>query len=105
MIDGFFFCFHIIVSWKFPNRSIRRDYNSYCRMFLDKYLPDDVDRVLYLDSDDYLVPTAIASLMEMQGKTHADIVLCNFYYTFPDYEYPAPAWQQAAIPLMQMARS
>ena len=55
--------------------------------------------ILYLDSDDYLVPTAIASLMEMQGKTHADIVLGNFYYTFPDHEYPALAWQQTDMVL------
>ena len=50
--------------------------------------------VLYLDSDDYLVPMAIEILMEKQWKTDADIVLGNFYYTFPDHEYPASAWQQ-----------
>ena len=58
--------------------------------------------VLYLDSDDYLEPTAIASLMEMRGKTDADIVLGNFYYTFPDHEYPAPAWQQTDMLLDNM---
>lgn len=55
--------------------------------------------VLYLDSDDYLVPTAIEALVEMQSKTNADIVLGNFFYTFPDYEYPAAAWHQSDMVL------
>lgn len=58
--------------------------------------------VLYLDSDDYLVPSALETLLEMQGKTNADIVLGNFYYTFPDHEYPAPAWQQTDMLLDNM---
>lgn len=55
--------------------------------------------VLYLDSDDYLVPTAIEALVEMQSKTNADIVLGNFFYTFPDHEYPAAAWHQSDMVL------
>ena len=30
-------------------------FDSYCRMFLDKYLPESVERVLYLDSDVLIV--------------------------------------------------
>lgn len=55
----------------------------------------DGEFVLYLDSDDYLIPTAIEQLMVMQYKTDADIVLGNFFYTFPDHEYPAEAWHQS----------
>lgn len=55
--------------------------------------------VLYLDSDDYLKLTAIASLLETQSKTNGDIVLGNFYYAFPDHEYPAPAWHQSDMVL------
>lgn len=51
--------------------------------------------ILYLDSDDYLVPNAIEILVRMQEKTDADIVLGNFYYTYSDHESLANAWCQA----------
>ena len=55
--------------------------------------------VLYLDSDDYLVPTAIESLMKMQTTSNADIVLGNFFYTFPDHEMMATTWYKNDIVL------
>lgn len=58
--------------------------------------------ILYLDSDDYLVPHALERLVNAQKATNADIVLGNFYYTFPDHEYPALAWQQTDVLLDNM---
>lgn len=57
------------------------------------------DFVLYLDSDDYLAPAAIETLVKMQTQSDADIVLGNFLYTFPDHEYPAEAWHQTDMVL------
>lgn len=55
--------------------------------------------ILYLDSDDFLESAAIEDLMETQKKTDADIVLGNFFYSFPAYEYPANPFHQADIVL------
>ena len=53
------------------------------------------DFVLYLDSDDYLAPNAIEALMKMQAESGADIVLGNFFYTYPDHEDTAPVWYRS----------
>ena len=55
--------------------------------------------ILYLYSDDYLVHDAIESLVNMQTKSGADVVLGNFFYMFPDHEVAAAAWQQNDIVL------
>lgn len=55
--------------------------------------------ILYLDSDDYLVPNAVETLVRTQEKTDGDIVLGNFYYTFPDHEVIADAWEQTDMVL------
>lgn len=55
--------------------------------------------ILYLDSDDWLVPSAIEALINMQTQSNADIVLGNFFYSFPDHEYPAAAWHQTDMVL------
>lgn len=55
--------------------------------------------ILYLDSDDCLVPDAIEALLNMQAQSDADIVLGNFFYSFPDHEYAAAAWQQTDMVL------
>lgn len=44
--------------------------------------------VFFLDSDDYLAPSAINHLMSLQLKTGADIVVGNYYYTYSDHETP-----------------
>lgn len=43
------------------------------------------DYVLYLDSDDALVPDALEVLFNAAKKHQADIVQGNFYYDYPDY--------------------
>ena len=43
------------------------------------------DYVLYLDSDDSLVPNALELLLGAAQKYGADIVQGNFYYDYPDY--------------------
>lgn len=53
--------------------------------------------ILYLDSDDFLEPDAVETLVTAQNRAGADIVLGNFYYTFPDREYAADAWQKTDI--------
>lgn len=55
--------------------------------------------ILYLDSDDYLDLNAVEILIASQKNTGADIVLGNFYYTYPDYEETAAAWQRADMTL------
>lgn len=55
--------------------------------------------ILYLDSDDYLVPDAVEALVKMQAESGADIVLGNFFYTFPDHEVSAASWQQNDVVL------
>lgn len=42
--------------------------------------------VYYLDSDDTIEPHAIQCLVDAQIKYDADIVIANYYYTYPDYE-------------------
>lgn len=54
---------------------------------------------LYLDSDDYLEPNAVEILIASQKNTGADIVLGNFYYTYPDHEKAATAWQKSDMTL------
>lgn len=55
--------------------------------------------ILYLDSDDYLEPNAVEILIASQKNTGADIVLGNFYYTYPDHEEAASAWQKSDMTL------
>lgn len=52
-------------------------FNSYCRLYLDQILPDDVDRVLYLDSD-VLVLGDLQELwnIDLQGKCVAGVTDC-----------------------------
>ena len=44
------------------------------------------DFIFYLDADDCLEPDALQILFEEQQKTGADVVVCGFYYTYPDRE-------------------
>lgn len=59
----------------------------------------DGEFILYLDSDDCLVPNAIEALVKMQTQSNADIILGNFFYSFPDYEYAAAAWHKTDMVL------
>lgn len=45
--------------------------------------------VFYLDSDDYIESTTFEELLAVQKSTEADIVLCNYYYSYPDHEMAA----------------
>lgn len=49
-------------------KAVRSDwiFNSYCRLFLDQILPEDIDRVLYLDSD-------VLILDDLQELWHIDL--------------------------------
>ena len=66
-------------------KAVRSDwiFNSYCRLFLDQILPDDVDRVLYLDSD-VLILGDLQDLwnIDLKGKCVAGVTDClsNKYY-------------------------
>lgn len=42
--------------------------------------------VFYLDSDDYLEQDAITALMRIQAESHGEVVIGNYYYTYPDHE-------------------
>lgn len=42
--------------------------------------------VFYLDSDDYLERNALELLMEKQQLNGADVVIGNYYYTYPEHE-------------------
>lgn len=51
-------------------------FDSYCRMFLDNYLPEDINRVLYLDSD-VLVVDSLVELWETDLGTCPAAVVRN----------------------------
>lgn len=42
--------------------------------------------VLYLDSDDYLEPDAVETLMLLRNNCNADTVIGNYFYTYSDHE-------------------
>lgn len=66
-------------------KEVRSDwiFNSYCRLYLDQILPENVEKVLYLDSD-VLVLDNLSELwnIDMQGKCVAAVcdALSNEYY-------------------------
>lgn len=55
--------------------------------------------VLYLDSDDFLEPNAIETLIMAQSETDADIVLGNYWYTYPDHEDLSATWYETDMVL------
>ena len=87
-------------------------FDSYSRLFLDRLLPEDVDRVIYLDGD-VLVLDSLKSLWEMdlQGKCCAACMDCvseSYYKLFkikPENRYcnsgliimDLKAWKQKKI--------
>lgn len=42
--------------------------------------------VFYLDSDDYLEPDAIATVLDVQRSSGADLVIGNYFYLYTDHE-------------------
>ncbi len=60
-------------------KAVRSDwiFNSYCRLFLDQILPDDIDKVLYLDSDT-MVLGSLQELwnVDLKGKCVAGVADC-----------------------------
>lgn len=50
----------------------------------------DGDFLFYLDSDDYLEPTALEHLLAAQARHAADIVCAGYWYTYPNREEAAP---------------
>ena len=70
-------------------KAVRSDwiFNSYCRLFLDQILPEDVDRVLYLDSD-VLILGDLQELwnIDLEGKCVAGVTDClsEKYYEMLD---------------------
>lgn len=43
------------------------------------------DYIFYLDSDDYLMPTALEVLLKYAKDYDAEVAQCNFYYDYPEY--------------------
>lgn len=41
--------------------------------------------ICYVDSDDWLSPTALTQMLEFAKKNDCDIVQTNFYYAYPDH--------------------
>ena len=69
-------------------KAVRSDwiFNSYCRLFLDQILPEDVDRVLYLDSD-VLILGDLQELwnIDLEGKCVAGVIDCLSEKYYPQY--------------------
>lgn len=60
--------------------NFRDSFATYSRAFLDMILPEDIDRILYIDSDT-VVTGCIKGLFDfdMSGKVIAGTANCNFY--------------------------
>ena len=57
--------------------------------------------VLYLDSDDYLEPDALAQLLAAQKTCDADVVAGSYFYTYARREDAAPYSWEAAVTLQR----
>lgn len=52
-------------------------------------VPDETERIVFIDSDDWMEKDAISTMYEVSKQNHADIVCCGFCEEFPDRCVPS----------------
>lgn len=55
--------------------------------------------VTFVDSDDWIAPTFLELLLESANKNHADICMCDFYFSFRDndYRHDVYSWRHQGV--------